>query len=50
MALSVQQGEGGPPGAAEDEVPFWDGEVAAKDLEVGEDVPRRVVPHFGGRG
>jgi len=48
--LRVQQGEGGAPRAAEDEVPFGDGEVGAEDLEVGEEVPRRVVPQLGGGG
>jgi hypothetical protein len=43
MGLRVGQGERGAPGAAEDEVPFGDVEVAAQELDVGDEVPGCVV-------
>jgi len=47
--LRVGEGEGGAPGAAEDEVPFGDVEVGAEFLNVGDEVPGGVV-FYGGVG
>ena len=47
MRLRVGEGEGGAPAAAEDEMPFWDGEVLAEGFDVRDEVPGGVVGHGG---
>lgn len=47
MGLGVEEGEGAAPGAAEDGVPFADGEVGAEGFDVADEIVGGVVAEFG---